>query len=159
MAQSRSGFQPDCQAGKPDLLATPGRTALGFQALGCQGNGQIDLATLQSPRRCFLSGVPFMASGYIVRHGAMRFLGNYEPEGNAAYLRGNQVIVRSDRGLEVGEVLCEANPRAVGLLTEPTSGKIVRTLNVEDRTALSRVKASERSEFETCQRFVEQRKL
>ncbi len=41
-----------------------------------------------------------MASRYIVRHGAMRFLGDYEAGEGAVYGRGQEVVVRSDRGLE-----------------------------------------------------------
>ena len=55
---------------------------------------------------------------YIVRHGSMRFLGEYEPPPTQSYERGHRVVVRSERGLEVGEVLCEANPRAVEMLDE-----------------------------------------
>ena len=61
-----------------------------------------------------------MASKYIVRHGAMRFLGEYEAVEGTAYGRGDDVVIRSDRGLEIGQVLCDANPRAVELIKEKT---------------------------------------
>src|SRR4051812_39256122 len=100
-----------------------------------------------------------MVSSYIVRHGAVRFLGKFEADEGVLHLRGSRVLLRSDRGLEVGDVLCEANPRAVAQIVEPTSGRIVRTLTAEDTAQLARLAESEREEFETCWRFVEQRHL
>jgi hypothetical protein len=45
---------------------------------------------------------------YIVRHGVMRNLGVFSPRGRDTFVRGDQVIARTSRGLESGEVLCEA---------------------------------------------------
>jgi cell fate regulator YaaT (PSP1 superfamily) len=100
-----------------------------------------------------------MAASYIVRHGSMRFLGEFEAAEGAAFPRGEDVVVRSERGLEVGQVLCPANSRALGLLAEPTRGRILRGLSEEDRAALDRLRASESEELACCQRFVEQRRL
>jgi cell fate regulator YaaT (PSP1 superfamily) len=100
-----------------------------------------------------------MTVKFIVRHGAMRFLGTYEPIGDAAYRRGHDVLVRSERGLEVGHVLCDADPRAVEMLSEPTHGQIVRQLTDDDRGQLSGLKERERAEYDTCARFIDQRKL
>jgi cell fate regulator YaaT (PSP1 superfamily) len=100
-----------------------------------------------------------MGAKYIARHGAMRFLGEYEAEGEATYARGQQVVVRTERGLELGEVLCPATAQAVGLLSEPTHGQIVRPFTPEDEPALERLQQTEKNAFETCNRFVEQRKL
>ena len=99
-----------------------------------------------------------MASSWIVRHGAMRFLGEFDPE-NAAYARGQEVIVRTERGLELGQVLCPATPRAVELIAEPTRGKIVRVLDERDRAERERLRDIEQRELETCGRFVQQRRL
>ena len=53
-----------------------------------------------------------MAAHWIVRHGAMRFLGEFDPEAGV-YARGDEVVVRTERGLELGQVLCPADPRAL----------------------------------------------
>jgi len=100
-----------------------------------------------------------MASKYIVRHGAMRFLGEYEAGEETTYCRGDQVVVRSDRGLEVGQVLCEANPRAVDLIKEATRGPIVRLLAPEDWQQLEGLRESERQELDTCCRIIQERQL
>ncbi|HEY7313682.1 MAG TPA: regulatory iron-sulfur-containing complex subunit RicT [Gemmataceae bacterium] len=99
-----------------------------------------------------------MASSWIVRHGAMRFLGEFDPE-NTAYVRGQEVVVRTERGLELGQVLCHATPRAVELIAEPTRGKIVRILDERDRAERERLRDIEQRELETCGRFVQQRRL
>jgi cell fate regulator YaaT (PSP1 superfamily) len=59
----------------------------------------------------------------------------------------------------VGEVLCEASPRAVEWLSEPTHGQIVRPLSFEDLEAIDRLREKERQEFETCLKVIEQRQL
>jgi cell fate regulator YaaT (PSP1 superfamily) len=100
-----------------------------------------------------------MATSFIVRHGAMRFLGTFEADTEAGYRRGDRVITRTERGLEAGDVLCEALPQAVELLSEPTRGKIVRRITEEDRAACLRIKEVERDELEACQKLAEQRRL
>src|SRR5262245_11045435 len=100
-----------------------------------------------------------MSATYITRHGAMRFLGEYEAGGDALYQRGQSVVVRSERGQEVGEVLCEANPRALALIAEPTKGQIVRVMTEADHAEADRVRQNEAKEFERCGEFVRQRRL
>jgi cell fate regulator YaaT (PSP1 superfamily) len=100
-----------------------------------------------------------MAQAYIVRHGAMRLLGEYEAADGMVCPRGSTVVARSDRGLEVGDVLGEANPKAVALLSEPTHGRILRLLTAEDDANQQKLKEGERREFEVCQGCIRQRKL
>ncbi len=103
-----------------------------------------------------------MSSHWIVRHGAMRFLGEYDADGigeGAVFNHGEDVIVRSERGLEMGTVLCPATPRAIEMLQEPTRGTLVRRATVADRAERQRLKESERLELEACNRFVAQRRL
>ncbi len=45
---------------------------------------------------------------YLVRYGVMRHLAILSARGGATFARGTKVIARTSRGLEVGEVLCEA---------------------------------------------------
>ncbi|HTU18965.1 MAG TPA: regulatory iron-sulfur-containing complex subunit RicT [Gemmataceae bacterium] len=99
-----------------------------------------------------------MASSWIVRHGAMRFLGTFDADTDS-YARGQEIVVRTERGLELGQILCPASPRAVELIAEPTRGRIVRLLTDRDRDDRERLRRIEESELETCVRFVEQRHL
>jgi cell fate regulator YaaT (PSP1 superfamily) len=100
-----------------------------------------------------------MAAKYIVRHGALRLLGEYEPAGDAVYVRSDRIVVRSERGLELGEVLCEATPTALGLLNGPTGGQIIRHVTADDERELERLQGLEGEELETCSRFVAERGL
>jgi cell fate regulator YaaT (PSP1 superfamily) len=89
----------------------------------------------------------------------MRFLGEYEAEPSDCYQRGDTVVVRTERGIEVGEVLCEANPRVVESISEPTRGQVVRTVTSEDRVQLDGLHDKEQQEMETCCRIIAQRHL
>jgi cell fate regulator YaaT (PSP1 superfamily) len=100
-----------------------------------------------------------MAQKYIVRHGAMRHLGEFEAPEGATFSHDSAVIVRTDRGAEVGHVLCDASPRAIELLSEPTNGQIVRRMTADDQREVERLKEVQSREFDGCQRFIEQRKL
>jgi cell fate regulator YaaT (PSP1 superfamily) len=88
----------------------------------------------------------------------MRFLGEFDPEA-AAYQRGDEVVLRTERGLELGQVLCPATAQAVGLLAEPTHGRILRRMTEKDYSDRERLRNLEKRELETCQRFVGQRRL
>jgi cell fate regulator YaaT (PSP1 superfamily) len=95
----------------------------------------------------------------IIRHGAMRFLGEFEPGLDAVYRRGDEVIVRTERGQEIGEVLCEATPQAVEYLSEPTKGHIVRVMTTEDRAELDNLHQKEEAAFHKCNGFISERRL
>ncbi|MEM9659108.1 MAG: PSP1 domain-containing protein, partial [Planctomycetota bacterium] len=93
---------------------------------------------------------------YVVRHGVMRSLGVFSAKGGDPYVRGCQVIARTHRGLETGEVLCEANDHVVESMHEPKNGQILREQNEDDRRELLRLLEQERTEHEVClQRIAE----
>lgn len=100
-----------------------------------------------------------MASSYIVRHGVMRFLGEFTPESGATYRRGQTAVVQTDRGQELGEVLCESSPQTSGLLTDPTKGRLLRLLGEADHAQLAHVRQREESAFLRCKEFIQQRRL
>jgi len=96
---------------------------------------------------------------YIARHGAMRFLGEFEAAGEAAYGRGQTVVLRTERGQEAGEILCDATPQAVQLIAEPTKGQVVRVMIEADLEEAGQVRQAELREFDKCREFIDQRKL
>jgi cell fate regulator YaaT (PSP1 superfamily) len=100
-----------------------------------------------------------MAATYIARHGSMRCLGEFEATEATSYTRGQVVVLRTERGLEEGELLCPASPQAVSLIAEPTRGQIVRVMTEEDLLEAQRLKHNEGQEFDTCRRFINQRNL
>jgi cell fate regulator YaaT (PSP1 superfamily) len=89
----------------------------------------------------------------------MRFLGDFEPAEGVVCHRGSRVLARTERGLEVGDILCEVTPRAMEMITEPTHGQIVRLLGPDDEAAANSLKEKERQELDTCWRFIQQREL
>ncbi len=92
---------------------------------------------------------------YIVRYGAMRLLGVFSPSGGRPYQRGAKVIVRTDRGLEVGVVLCEAQPEIVQRLRDPGSGQILREMTPEDHHEETRLRQQARQQLEVCRQYIE----
>src|SRR5262245_63510437 len=96
---------------------------------------------------------------YIVRHGAMRILGEFAAPAGAAFARGERVVVRSDRGQELGDVLCPATPQAVAHLPEPSHGDILRPLTDDDRRREAQIREKGRGQFETAGRLVAEHKL
>jgi cell fate regulator YaaT (PSP1 superfamily) len=92
---------------------------------------------------------------YIVRYGAMRFLGVFSAAGGREYRRDMDVITRTDRGLEIGRVLCEATPEVLGQVRDPGSGQILREMTPEDRNELVRLQQQAKEEFKVCRKHVD----
>ncbi len=95
----------------------------------------------------------------LIRHGRMRFLGAFVPAVGVSARRGDTVVVRSERGQEIGEVLCPATPEALATLPEPTKGDILRVLAPEDRVKLAHLAEVEKKEFAAGERLIAQHKL
>jgi cell fate regulator YaaT (PSP1 superfamily) len=96
---------------------------------------------------------------YVVRTGVMRSLGVFSSSRDETYARGLAVVVRTDRGMETGEVLCEATEAAVSQLKDPGHGQILRQMTSEDGNERSRLFDQARNEFQTCLRLIAQEKL
>jgi cell fate regulator YaaT (PSP1 superfamily) len=75
---------------------------------------------------------------YIVRHGAMRFLGEFTaPPGLPILKRGTSVLLGTDRGQEVGEVLTPSSPQIYASIPDVTRGNILRILTDADHKRLA----------------------
>jgi cell fate regulator YaaT (PSP1 superfamily) len=96
---------------------------------------------------------------YVVRYGAMRALGVLSTRGNERHARGARVIARTNRGLEAGDVLCEATEDATSHLDDPASGQILREMTAEDTNELAHIKSQERDIFASCQKHLAQLRL
>ncbi|MFM8580042.1 MAG: hypothetical protein ACKOFW_00905, partial [Planctomycetaceae bacterium] len=70
-----------------------------------------------------------MEQRYIVRYGLSRHVAEFGTRGREDYTRGMQVVIRSDRGHEVGEVLCVATDRTREFLGAGQKGTIVREVS------------------------------
>ena len=108
------------------------------------------LAVLR-PTRSRVKGLSkFAMPKYIVRHGVMRNLGVFMPRGRDLFARGDQVIARTSRGLEAGEVLCEATDEAISHLVDPKQGQILRRMSDDDSRDLRKMFEQERREYDVC---------
>ena len=85
---------------------------------------------------------------HIVRYGAMRFLGVFKAADGNQYRRGESVIVRTDRGLEAGEVLCEASRDAIQRIRDPAEGQILRHMTSDDAHEVTQIKDQTDQELE-----------
>jgi cell fate regulator YaaT (PSP1 superfamily) len=97
-----------------------------------------------------LVGQSMSTPRYVVRCGSMRKLGVCTTGRGETFLRGAQVIVRTDRGLEAGEVLCEATDQAVAQLQDPGRGQVLREMTADDRRERSRLEAHEPQVYDVC---------
>ena len=98
-------------------------------------------------------------SKYVVRYGMMRNIGLMGVRGADSYRRGMEVIVRSNRGLESGQVLCEAKEDSTEHLDHAASGQIVRSLNADDADKVLQIEQSRQEKIEICQKHVDALKL
>jgi cell fate regulator YaaT (PSP1 superfamily) len=96
---------------------------------------------------------------YVVRHGSMRTLGIFAPRGNEAFPRGTRVIARTTRGLESGEVLCEATPEAIEQLQDPDNGQILREMSGDDEKELYRIASRRQADYDLCDNQIRQSNL
>jgi cell fate regulator YaaT (PSP1 superfamily) len=96
---------------------------------------------------------------FLVRHGVMRFLGEFAPAPGVAPRRGDSVIVRNDRGTEVGEVLCPATPQAVAVIPEPTRGDLLRIATPEDQAKVKQLHALHEVDYEAGTRLIKHHRL
>lgn len=92
---------------------------------------------------------------YIVRYGAMRLLGVFSPTPGREYRRGMKVVARTDRGLEIGEVLCDATEEATRDINDPGAGQILREMTHEDRNEQARLRQQAKEQFDICRKNID----
>ena len=110
---------------------------------------------LRKTKDYLLSTLENTLSKYIVRYGIMRTLGVMAVRNDATYRRGMEVIVRSDRGLEVGQVLCESTDDALSHLDKPPSGTIVRSVSTDDVNEIDHIDGTREGKLSTCQKHID----
>ena len=98
-------------------------------------------------------------STFVVRYGQMRQIGEYEGVEGRSHLRGERVVVRSDRGTELGEILCPATDRTASFLENPFQGKILREATPEDLAAEALLGERASRGLAACREFAGKRRL
>ncbi len=87
-----------------------------------------------------------MSRFHLVRVGALGHVGRFWSIDATCYARGHRVIVRTDRGLEVGEVLAPAEEVHRRL----ADGVILRRMTVEDELLQARLCRNRDEAFAAC---------
>jgi len=73
--------------------------------------------------------------------------------------RGDIVVARTNRGLERGEVLCEATDRVLSQMNDPPNGNIQRMASAEDEAEYTNILEAQRREFMNCKRMIAEMNL
>ena len=100
-----------------------------------------------------------MSHTYIVRYGVMRFLGEFLGIRDQSHPRDQKVVIRSDRGQELGDVLCAATDRSAMFLENPGRGDILRVASDEDLAAAVQLSARQQQGLVGCREFIAKRRL
>ena len=100
-----------------------------------------------------------MAQTYVIRYGRMRFLGEFRGVTDQEHVRGQRVLVRSDRGTELGEVLCPFTEQTARFMPNPVQGEILRLATSEDLEQEARLLEDQKPAFATCQELIAKRRL
>ena len=98
-------------------------------------------------------------SKYITRYGSMRLLGVLATRSEDQYARGDRVVVRTNRGLETGEVLREASENAIKQMKNPSNGQILRRMSLDDSAELERLQDQQKDYFKRSQQIVSRLEL
>ncbi len=98
-------------------------------------------------------------NSFVVRYGQMRQIGEYEGIAGRVHPRGERVVVRSDRGTELGEILCPASGRTALFLENPSTGQILRQATAEDLASESLLADRARAGLAACREFAANRRL
>ena len=88
---------------------------------------------------------------YVIRCGVMKTLGVFTTSQGEVLRRGTRVVARTERGMEAGEVLCEATDEAVAQMQEPRKGHVMRVMSADDQRDLDHLHAKEREEYTVCE--------
>lgn len=100
-----------------------------------------------------------MPATFVVRYGQLRFLGEFTGVEGQDHPRGQQVVLRSDRGVELGEVLCPATDRTAAFLENPPKGALLRVATEADLTAGASLVELRKEGFRVCRQFIAARRL
>ena len=98
---------------------------------------------------------------YVVRFGTLRAVGEFGTRsGDEEFRRGDQVIIRSPRGIEWGEVLCEATDRTKEFLGgRDQAGKIQRLATPQDERERDQLCQREQQAFLQCRQVIAEHNL
>jgi cell fate regulator YaaT (PSP1 superfamily) len=98
-----------------------------------------------------------MSRYHLVRVGAMGQVGRFSAIDAVRYPRRSRVIVRTRRGLEIGEVLAPPDDREDG--RSYPDGELLRGMTVEDELLQARLERHRHEAYDACARLLSEQKL
>lgn len=91
---------------------------------------------------------------YLVSYGCLGDFGRFRPLEPFAYQRGDQVVVRSQQGVELGVVLCPATAGHAQLLPHIFVGQLLRRVTPDDQYQAAALHERAQQLFEDGQRLL-----
>lgn len=91
-----------------------------------------------------------MFANHLVRVGVLGQIGRFRSVDGQVYVRGTDVVCRTNRGLEVGEVLSQDESQDAG----EGDGNLLRQVTNEDRYMIRRLQKNRRSAIEQCNQLL-----
>lgn len=92
---------------------------------------------------------------YVVRMGRLRQLGLMTAPQKAKFNRGDQVVCRTKRGQETGEILCSANATTAGAMESYISGHIQYEMTDSDFQDQQRMDSNRNETMQKCQQHAQ----
>jgi hypothetical protein len=93
---------------------------------------------------------------YLASYGLLGDFGRFRATRPLPLRRGDRVVVRSHRGLEIAEVLREATPRHANFLPNTTVGQLLRRADPDDERQAQRLRARGQHLFDRGCRLAEE---
>src|ERR1043165_223541 len=93
--------------------------------------------------------VPEIHDQFIVTSGKSGAVGVFTSDEPLKLRRGQRVIIQTQRGIEIGSVLCPASLRQARILGATSSGALLRCVTSEDESHHTELATLEQSVFET----------
>ncbi|MEE2642269.1 MAG: regulatory iron-sulfur-containing complex subunit RicT [Planctomycetota bacterium] len=89
----------------------------------------------------------------------MRSLGVFSSKAKEDFARGNRVVLRTNRGLETGEVLVEATDHVIGQMENPLFGHLLRKMSTEDIEDVDAILARQPERMATCKKIIREHQM
>ena len=87
----------------------------------------------------------------------MGHVGRFRSAEPVRHRRGARVVIRTERGLELGEVLGDETPRPNGGTGREQDGVLLRRATVSDELLAARLEKNRQEAYEACVRMLQER--
>ena len=95
-----------------------------------------------------------MGRPHLVKVGMFATVGRFESADYVTYARDERVVCRTDRGLELGEVVCPVEDRPL-----ESNGQLLRRVSADDEMIVRRIERFRDRAFEACNKMLKERQV